>query len=110
VLFVQAAWAVLAKEQMWERYGLEGWIVAAQKRLHPNVLAIALVNKVARIASAVLAKGRNFEVIKTPSITARSCSRCRQLWAGQCPMTSGYLHARPESSASSSRTRECSFD
>ena len=42
VLFVQAAWVVLIKPQTWERYGLKQWIVAAKKRLHHNVLAIAL--------------------------------------------------------------------
>jgi len=38
---------------------------AARKRLHHNVLAIALVNKLARIAWAVLHKGRAFECVKT---------------------------------------------
>ena len=61
-LFVQAAWVVLVRPDNWERYGLQGWIEAAKKRLHHNVLAIALANKLARIAWAVLAKGRNFEV------------------------------------------------
>ena len=37
----------------WERYGLKSWIEAAKKRLHHNVLAIALANKLARIAWAV---------------------------------------------------------
>jgi transposase len=49
VLFVQAAWVVLIKPQIWERYGLKQWITAAKRRLHPNVLAIALANKLARI-------------------------------------------------------------
>ena len=56
VPFVQAAWVVLVKIKDWERYGLESWIEAAKKRLHHNVLAIALANKLARIAWAVLAK------------------------------------------------------
>jgi transposase len=64
-LFVQAAWVVLVKPMSWERHGLKPWIEAAKKRLHHNVLAIALANKLARIAWAVLAKGRNFEVTKT---------------------------------------------
>jgi len=64
VLFVQAAWVVLAKPQMWERYGLLAWIAAAKRRMHPNVLAIALANKLARITWAVLAKGRNFEMTR----------------------------------------------
>src|ERR1700694_994829 len=39
---------------------LKSWIEAAKKRLHYNVLAIALANKLARIAWAVLAKVRRF--------------------------------------------------
>jgi transposase len=65
VLFVQAAWVVLIRPQSWERYGLKAWIEAAKKRLHHNVLAIALANKLARIAWAVLNKERSFEVART---------------------------------------------
>ena len=61
VLFVQAAWVVLIKPKSWERHGLKPWIEAAKKRLHRNVLAIALANKLARIAWSVLARGRAFE-------------------------------------------------
>ena len=61
VLFVQAAWVVLIKPQSWERHGLKRWIEAAKKRLHRNVLAVALANKLARIAWSVLARGRTFE-------------------------------------------------
>ena len=66
-LFVQAAWVVLVKikPEGWERYGLKSWIEAAKQRLHRNVLAIALANKLARIAWAVLHKGRAFECVKT---------------------------------------------
>jgi transposase len=64
-LFAQAAWVV---PEQWERYGLKSWIEAAEKRLHHNVLAIALANKLARIAWAVLHKGRAFECIKTKQI------------------------------------------
>jgi len=62
-LFVQAAWVVLIRIKDWERYGLKAWIDAAKKRLHHNVLAIALANKLARIAWAVLRKEREFECI-----------------------------------------------
>jgi hypothetical protein len=37
---------------------------AAKKRLHRNVLAIALANKLARIAWSDLARGRAFEASK----------------------------------------------
>jgi len=59
-LFVQAAWVVLIRSKNWERYGLKPWIEAAKRRLHRNVLAIALANKLARIAWSVLAHGRSF--------------------------------------------------
>src|SRR5438477_2378040 len=60
VLFVQAAWVVLIKPKSWQRHGLKPWIDAAKTRLHHNVLAIALANKLARIAWSVLARGRSF--------------------------------------------------
>ena len=63
VLFVQAAWVVLIKPKSWERHGLD-LDRRAKKRLHRNVLAIALANKLARIAWSVLARGRAFEVRK----------------------------------------------
>src|SRR4029453_17538457 len=56
-----AAWVVLVRVKCWERYGLKSWIEAAKNRLHHNVLAIALANKLARIAWAALNKGRAFE-------------------------------------------------
>ena len=60
VLFVQAAWVT----RSWERHGLKHWIEAARKRLHRNVLTIALANKLARIAWGVLAGSRAFEASK----------------------------------------------
>jgi transposase len=68
VLFVQAAWVVLIKPKSWERHGLKPWLEAAKKRLHHNVLAIALANKLARIAWTVLARGRNFEARKIAAV------------------------------------------
>src|SRR6188472_864485 len=68
VLFVQAAWVVLIRPKSWERHGLKAWIEAAKKRLHHNVLAIALANKLARIAWAILNKGRAFECTKANAV------------------------------------------
>ena len=71
-LFVQAAWVVLVKlGKKWERHGLRSWIEAAKKRLHHNVLAVALANKLARIAWAVLHKGRAFECAKIDALSVR---------------------------------------
>jgi transposase len=71
VLFVQAAWVVLIKPKSWERHGLKPWIDAAKKRLHHNVLAIALANKLARIAWGVLARGKSIEARKIDEATAQ---------------------------------------
>ena len=72
VLFVQAAWVVLIKPKSWERHGLKSWIEGARKRLHRNVLAIALANKLARIAWSVLAHGRSFEASKLAEAATQS--------------------------------------
>jgi transposase len=64
VLFVQAACTVLIKPKSWDRRGLKSWLEPPKKRLHHNVLAIALANKLARIAWSVLAHGRTFEASK----------------------------------------------
>jgi transposase len=71
VLFVQAAWVVLIKPKSWERHGLKPWLEAANKRLHHNVLAVALANKLARIAWSVLARGRSFEAKKIDEAAAQ---------------------------------------
>src|SRR6201998_1929162 len=79
-LFVQAAWVVLVKigPKHCDRYGLKSWIEAAKKRLHHNVLAIALAHKLARIAWAVLNKGRAFECVKTEEVAARPAGAARR--------------------------------
>ncbi len=66
-LFVQAAWVVLVKvgPKHWNRYGLKSRIEATRKHLRHNVLAIALANKLARIAWAVLHKRRGFACVST---------------------------------------------
>ena len=70
-LFVQAAWVVLIRIKDWDRYGRKAWIDAAKKRLHHNVLAIALANKLARIAWAVLNKERAFECVRTRAASSQ---------------------------------------
>jgi transposase len=60
-LFIQGARAVLLRRDSWARHGFGPCLEAAAKRLHRNVLAVALANKLARIAWGVLAKGRGYE-------------------------------------------------
>ena len=97
VLFVQAAWVVLVKPQSWERHGLKSWIEAAKKRLHHNVLAIALANKLARIAWAVLAKGRDFEMTRIDD------ARPTRLILAPCSAPSRRGLATPERAARQAR-------
>jgi transposase len=60
-LFVQAAHVILARRPRAAMRGLWPWIEQASKRLHRNMLAIALANKLARIAWAVLTRGREYQ-------------------------------------------------
>src|SRR5690348_11283647 len=60
-LFVQAAHVVLARRPNAAMRSLWPWIEQASKRLHRNMLAIALANKLARVAWAVLARGRAYQ-------------------------------------------------
>ena len=61
---VQAAHVVLARRPNAAMRSLWPWIEQASRRLHRNMLAIALANKLARIAWSVLAHGRTFEASK----------------------------------------------
>ena len=45
----------------WAKHSFGPWLTTAAKRLHHNVLATALANKLARIAWTVLAQRRNYE-------------------------------------------------
>jgi transposase len=61
MLFIQAARVILLRPASWPKHGFGVWLVRAAQRLHPNVLAAALANKLARIAWTVLAHERSYE-------------------------------------------------
>jgi transposase len=61
MLFIQAARVILVRPANWPKHGFGAWLVRAAHRLHPNVLAAALANKLARIAWTVLAQERSYE-------------------------------------------------
>ena len=61
MLFMQAARVILLWPANWPKHGFGAWLVRAAQRLHPNVLAAALANKLARIAWTVLAQERSYE-------------------------------------------------
>ena len=60
-LFMQGARVILLRPANWAKHSFGPWLTAAAKRLHHNVLATALANKLARIAWTVLAQGRSYE-------------------------------------------------
>ena len=53
-LFMQGARVILLRLVNWAKHSFGPWLTAAAKRLHHNVLATALANKLARIAWTVL--------------------------------------------------------
>ena len=60
-LFMQAARVILLQPANWPKHGFGIWLARAAQRLHPNVLAAALANKLARIAWTVPAQERGYE-------------------------------------------------
>ena len=60
-MFMQGARVILLRPRNWAKHSFGSWLEAAAKRLHHNVLATALANKLARIAWTVLTQGRNYE-------------------------------------------------
>src|SRR6516225_2756376 len=67
MLFIQGARAILLHPTSWAKHSFGPWLTAAAKRLHHNVLTVALANKLARIALTVLVEGRNYETRITPA-------------------------------------------
>ena len=60
-MFMQGARVILLRPRNWAKHSFGSWLEATAKRLHHNVLATALANKLARIAWTVLTQGRNYE-------------------------------------------------
>ena len=48
-LFVQAAQVILMRPHNWPSFSFGAWLEEGSKRLHRNKLAVALVNRLARI-------------------------------------------------------------
>lgn len=59
-LFMQGARVILLRPANWVKHSFGSWLAAAAQRLHHNVLATALANKLAWIAWTVLVQGRSF--------------------------------------------------
>ena len=52
-LFIRGARVILLRPANWPQHSFGPWLEAAARRMHRNVLAVALANKLARIAWAV---------------------------------------------------------
>jgi transposase len=61
-LFVGGAQVLLQRPNQWQGHRFGRWLQAASARLHRNVLAAALANKLARIAWSVLYRESGYEV------------------------------------------------
>ena len=60
-LLIQAAKVLLMRPHNWSRYSFGAWLKTASERLHRNKLAVALANKLARIAWSVLRHDKAFD-------------------------------------------------
>jgi transposase len=60
-LLIHAAKVLLMRPHNWSRYSFGAWLKTASERLHRNKLAVALANKLARIAWSVLRHDKAFD-------------------------------------------------
>jgi len=60
-LRIQAARVLLMRPHNWPRFSFGAWLKTASERLHRNKLALALANKLARIAWSVLRHDKAFD-------------------------------------------------
>jgi transposase len=60
-LFIQAAKVILMRPHNWEKFSFGAWLQNASPRMHANKLAVALANKLARIAWSVLRNETSFD-------------------------------------------------
>jgi transposase len=61
MLLIQAARVLLMRPHNWTRFSFGAWLKTASERLHRNKLAVALANKLARIAWSVLRHDKAFD-------------------------------------------------
>ncbi|MCE8471244.1 transposase, partial [Rhodovulum sulfidophilum] len=65
-LLIQAAKIILMRPHNWPGLSFGAWLAEADLRMHRNKLAVALANKLTRIAWAVLRYGRGFDARTDP--------------------------------------------
>lgn len=73
-MFIHGARSVLIRQNR-ERYEFGSWITQLESRAHKNVVAVALANKLARIAWVVLARGETYR--RPPAFPANNCQQAK---------------------------------
>jgi transposase len=70
MLFVQAARVIMMRKKLWAKLSFGAWLQQADARMNRHKLAIALANKLARIAWSVLRHDRAFDAppVDAPAI------------------------------------------
>lgn len=69
-LLIQAAKVILLRPHNWPNFSFGAWLAEADQRMHRNKLAVALANKLARIAWAVLRYKRGFDAPRNTVVEA----------------------------------------
>lgn len=64
MLLVQAARIIMMRPHLWPNYSFGSWLAGAVTRMPGNKAAIALANKLARIAWSILRHGTSFDTAK----------------------------------------------
>ena len=67
-LFMQGARVILLRPANWAKHSFGPWLTTTAQRLHHNVLATALANKLARITWTVLAQARSYDARVEPGV------------------------------------------
>lgn len=61
MLLVQAAKIIMMRPHRWPEFSFGAWLTRGAERMHRNKLAIALANKLTRMAWSVLRNGTRFD-------------------------------------------------
>lgn len=70
MLLVQAARIIMMRPHLWQNYSFGSWLAAAVTRMPGNKAAIALANKLARIAWSILRNGTSFDTARDRDMAA----------------------------------------
>ena len=70
MLLVQTARIIMMRPHLWQNYSFSSWLAAAVTRMPGNKAAIALANKLARVAWSILRNGTSFDTARDKDMAA----------------------------------------